>query len=123
MFRGRRVDNSEWVYGYLIRGENTYIVSPGQFYNAVVRPPDSEGNCCMSTDVYWVRTDSVSQRTGFKDKNKKDVYEGDKVRFRKRNYFNEHDYQEGIIVYSPKYGAFTIDGHILKSQVQNLEIM
>lgn len=71
-FRGKRVDNSQWVYGYYFISERD--IEDGFVWRDIPQIQQRYGDHYQYFDVI---PETIGQYTGLKDKNGIEMYEGD----------------------------------------------
>ena len=69
-FRGKRIDNGEWIYGGLLYSGNYYFIVEYLLYKS------DKNNCDIGIN-YRVLPETVGQFIGIQDKNNQDIYEND----------------------------------------------
>lgn len=89
-FRGKKIDNGEWLYGYYFKYGDTHNIVPDRYSS-------------KPFGYFYVHPETVGQFTGLNDKNGKEIYEGDicKLNF---NYSND---KIGTVYF--EYGCFFVD--------------
>lgn len=87
-FRGKRIDNGEWVYGYYIKNE----------HRGVVRHFIVTDWAQVYVNSFEVDPETVGQFTGLYDKNGKEIYERDLIQTTSAG--------KGTVVFSNAHGQW-----------------
>ena len=94
LFRGKRTDNGEWVYGYYTKAR--YYLNGEEMH--IIFAPDVEAfPHCEFTEYEEVIPETVSRFTGLTDRNGRKIFEGDIVEGNSEYFTFTHPY--GKVVY------------------------
>lgn len=104
--RGKRIDDEEWIEGYLVCKNDVDVGSESEVF--IVDKNEfsisSDWNGILHNSIHQVDPKTVGQYTGLKDRNGEMIFEGDMI-----------DHPNNVVFF--KNGSFMISDDIMLSQI------
>lgn len=108
-FRGKRIDNNEWVYGGYMKNINgTYITDTDNFHLR------------KTYKNYLVCDETIGQFTGLYDKNNTPIYEGDLIKYACGGTEDYVIQEIDEVFFNNEYGTFEI---AINKNKENSEVL
>ena len=101
-FRGKRLDNGEWVYGDLLQIAGGRVIYGSRTDSDDIDASSSVAVMMRMDEVSLVDPATIGQFTGLRDANGKEIYEGDIIQM------SCHKHDLGIVKWRNECSAFTI---------------
>ncbi|MCU6720628.1 YopX family protein [Porcipelethomonas ammoniilytica] len=116
LFRGKRVDNGEWVNGYLVKKIDP-LYTDIETHCILHQERDNCG--CLMPLMTWTRVDveTIGQYTGLTDKNGVKIFEGDIIKHKENLFEIKYSTEQA------RYLAVLTNGVFDPVAMQNCEVV